>query len=270
MGSCSIVRKLRIVRGGRDDYERLACFHYRSGRLGVYAAIFKLEVEVRGLRITAGVIVYIMPGPGLELRNVATGDLFVGLDRSSQLSLINRDIRCIGRVIIEPRFRGLGLASRLVRETMGQMDVPIIEAVAVMGLVNPFFEKAGMTAYRGKMPARCAQLIEAFSLVGIEEEEFVDPQRVQRKLEELGRMEAEFISLQTECFLQCYGERRDMAAGPERTEFVLSKLTERPVYYIWFNPEMVNGEDTKGEFDTIDRVGEACCSPGQSEPTEPS
>ena len=238
MESCSIVSKLRIVRGGGEDYERLSCFHYRSGRLGGYAAIFKLEVEVRGSRITAGVIVYIMPSPGLELRNVATGDWFAGLDRASQLVLINKNIRCIGRVIVEPRFRGLGVAVRLVRETMRQMDVPIIEASAVMGLVNPFFEKAGMTAYSGKMPVRCAQLIEAFSLVGIEEEEFVDPQKVQRKLEELGQMEAEFISLQIECFLQCYGERRDMAAGPERTEFVLSKLTERPVYYIWFNREI--------------------------------
>lgn len=237
MGSCSVLRKLRIVRGGRCDYERLAQFHYRNSRLGVYAAIFKGEVEIRGLKITAGVIVYMMPSPGLELRNVATGDFFTGLDWASQLALINKNIRCVGRVVVEPRFRGLGLASRLVRETMGKMDMPIIEAAAVMGLVNPFFEKAGMTAYKAKMPARCVQLIEAFSLVGIEKEQLIDPQKVQEKLENLRRGEWEFINLQIECFLQSYGKSRNMPAGPKRTEFVLSKLTERPVYYIWFNRE---------------------------------
>jgi predicted N-acetyltransferase YhbS len=233
-----VVRKLKISRGGAGDYEKLAGFHYRNGRLGAYAAIFKLEVESRWGQVTAGVIVYIMPSPGLELRNVATGDYFVGLDRSSQLALINKNIRCIGRVIVEPRFRGLGLGSQLVRETMPEMNVPIIEAAAVMGLVNPFFEKAGMTAYKAQMPVRCALLIEAFSLVGIEKEEFIDPESVHRKLEVLGREERAFINLQTKCFLQPYRRRRDMKSSPERTEFVLSKLTERPVYYIWFNPEI--------------------------------
>jgi len=241
MANCSVAKEVKISRGGAGDYEKLAGFHYRNGRLGAYAAIFKLEAEGRWGQVTAGVIVYIMPSTGLELRNVATGDYFVGLDRSSQLALLNKNIRCIGRVIVEPRFRGLGLGSQLVRETMPQMNVPIIEAAAVMGLVNPFFEKAGMTSYRAEMPVRCELLIEALSLVGIEKEEFIDPEKVHRKLEKLGREEKEFINLQTECFLQPYRRWRDMKSCFERTEYVLSKLTERPVYYIWFNPEMAFG-----------------------------
>ena len=134
-----------------------------------------------------------MPTPGLELRNIATANLFAGLDRRTQLALLNKNIRRISRVIIEPRFRGLGLASRLVRETMPQMNVPIIEAMAVMGLVNPFFEKAGMKAFTAKMPARCVQLAEALSMVAIEKQELIDPQKVQRKLDSLPRAEAEFI-----------------------------------------------------------------------------
>jgi hypothetical protein len=89
-----------------------------------------------------------------------------------------------------------------------------------MGAVNPFLERAGMTAYAAKMPARCVQLVEALSAVGIEKQEFINPQRVHQKLEESGGTESEFIELL------------------ERTRFVLSKLTERPVYYIWFNPEL--------------------------------
>jgi hypothetical protein len=183
-----------------------------------------------------------MPSVGAELRNIATGNVFAGFDNRTRLGLINKNIRCISRVIIEPRFRGLGLASRLVRETMPKMDVPIIEAMAVMGLVNPFFEKAGMTSFTAKMPVRCIQLVEALSTVGIEERELIDAEEVQRKVKRLGRREGEFIELQIKHFLQSYGERRYEEAGLERMRFVLSKLTFRPVYYIWFNPKLVIGK----------------------------
>ncbi|MBN1392198.1 MAG: hypothetical protein JW947_05275 [Sedimentisphaerales bacterium] len=186
----------------------------------------------------AGVIVYSMPSAGAELRNIATGNLFAGFDSRTRLGLINKNIRCISRVIIEPRFRGLGLASRLVRETMPEMGVPIIEAMAVMGAVNPFFEKAGMKAFAAKKAVRCVKLSEAFSMVGIEEEELIDAEVVQRKTEQLGRREGEFIEAEIGRFLQSYGERRYEEAGVKRMRFVLSKLTDRPVYYIWLNEKM--------------------------------
>jgi len=126
----------------------------------------------------------------------------------------------------------------LVRETMPQMNVPIVEAVAVMGLVNPFFEKAGMKAYKAKMPSRCVQLGEALSMVGIEKDLLIDPQKAQRRLSQLQGAEAEFIKLQIRKFLQSYGKRRQIQPGLERTIYTLSKLTLRPVYYIWFNPKL--------------------------------
>jgi len=233
---------LQIVAGGIDDYKKLACYHYRDSSLGPFAAIFALRAtDDLAWRLgdrTVGVIVYTMPGPGLELRTIATGGFFAGFDRSTALALINKNIRCIARVIIEPRFRGLGLASRLVRETMPRMNCPIVEALAVMGLVNPFFEKAGMTPYKAKTPARCLRLIEALSTVGIEQRELIDPQGVQQKLARLDKAQAGFIEREIKAFLQSYGRRRDMRPGHERTRYVLSKLTFRPVYYIWFNPNL--------------------------------
>jgi hypothetical protein len=245
---CSVTRKLKIVPGCLDDYKALANYHYRDGLLGPMAGIFVLKPNSplpylcstisSPYNDAVGVIVYTMPTPGLELRNVATGNLFAGLDRSTQLALINKNVRCISRVIIEPRLRSLGLASRLVRETMPQMNVPIIEAMAVMGLVNPFFEKAGMKAFTAKLPARCTRLIEAFSMVGIEQHQLIDPQTVQRKLDQLPACQAEFIELEIKRFLQSYGRRQNMSTGLERTKLVLSKLTARPIYYIWFNQNL--------------------------------
>ena len=242
MRSCSVIKNLAIVRGCVEDYTQLSGFHYRDSRLGPYAAIFVLKptgaMRNRMGEKTVGVIVYKMPSPGLELRNVATNGFFTGYDRATRIALVNKNIRCIGRVIIEPRFRGLGLAAKLVRKTVTRLDVPIIEAVAVMGLVNPFFEKAGMTAYTAPMSARCVQLIEALSLVGIEKNELIDSQKVHTILQKLCGQDAEFIESQIQHFLQSYGKSKYIHLGSDRTRFVLSKLTARPAYYIWFNKNL--------------------------------
>lgn len=234
MKVCSIIEKIEIVSGDMGDYKKLSRYHYRGGELTAYAAIFAMRLGTE----TVGVIVYTMPVRGLELRSLATDGFFTGFDRRTQMALVNKNIRCIGRVVIEPRLRGLGLASRLVRETMAKMNKPVIEAMAVMGRVNPFFEKAGMKAYTGPMPGRCAELIEAFSLIGIEEEDFLQPSGVHNRIENLPGQKAKFIERQIKKFLQSYGRKRDMQPSPKRTEYVLSKLTDRPIYYIWFNRDM--------------------------------
>ena len=234
MRDCSITKKLRIVPGTMVDYKKLAHFHYRGNTLAAYFRIFALKHAGQ----TVGVIVYTMPSPNLELRNVATDGIFAGFDRKTQLSLINKNIRCVGRVVIEPRFRGLGLAARLVKETLFRVNVPIVEALAVMGRVNSFFARAGMSKQAANVSARCVQLIEAFGIVGIEQQELVDSEKLTRRIGRLPGKKAEFIELQIRCFLQCYGKKRNMSPGIERMEFVLGRLSERPVYYIWFNPEM--------------------------------
>ena len=236
MGRCSVTKNMNIVKGGVEDYTPLSQFHYRGGRLGAFVAIFAIRPAI-------GVIVYTMPTAGCQLREVATAGTFSGFDRSTRLKLINRDIRCISRVIIEPRFRGLGLAHLLVQETMPLLGVPIVESMAVMGLVNPFFVKAGMSEFIGPMAARCVQMAEALSIVGIEDRQLVDAVIVQDKLRKLDCKKRNFIELQIQHFLQSYGRRRMAEDSLERTRFVLSRLTYRPAYYIWFNPE-------KGHSDT--------------------
>ena len=82
MRECSVTSKLEIVAGGASDYEKLAHYHYRDSRPGASTAIFALKPR-KGLNSrlgkgAVGVIVYRMPSPGLELRNVATGNIFSG------------------------------------------------------------------------------------------------------------------------------------------------------------------------------------------------
>lgn len=241
MQTCSICDKLEIVPGSMADYESLAAYHYRDGRPAAIKAVFVLRPR-RPLgafgRAAAGAIVYAMPNPRIQLRNAATDGLFAGLDRQTVLALLNRNVRCIARVIVEPRFRGVGLATRLVRETMPLMDVPIIESLGVMPLLNPFLEKAGMTAFEPRLSAAHAELLAALSVIGIEEDDLVDADRVQQKLDVLSGPAADFIEACIGEFLRSHGSRRTMLPGIDRTRYILGKLTHRPAYYIWFNPDL--------------------------------
>lgn len=225
---CSVLDGVEIVKGGRGDYDRLSRFHYRDGRLGVYAAIY-------AMRPCVGVIVYSMPLMGCSLRRKGCGGIFEGYDRVTRLKLINANVRRISRVIIEPRYRSLGLASRLVRETMGLMGVRFVESMAVMGSVNGFFVRAGMREYGSPEKLRCVRLREAFSYVGIEGRDLIDGEVVEEKLCRLSGGERGFIEGEIGRFLQSYGKRRGMGAGLERSRYLLSKLTVSPRYYLWEN-----------------------------------
>jgi hypothetical protein len=233
---------MKIVPGCFDDYKQLAHYHYRQSRPGPYEKIFVLRNDsLRAARNkTLGVIVYSMPYIGLEIRSLVMDNFFIGFDKDTQLGLINKNIRCISRLIIDPRFRGLGLAKRLVQQTMPKMNVPIIEAVATMGWVNPFLEKAGMKPYTWKPSQRFTQFIEALSIIGIEDRDLLDSQTVHRKLSRLKGEQAGFIEREIKRFLKGCGRRRNMPPGLERTRFILSRLNTRPVYYVWFNEAISN------------------------------
>jgi hypothetical protein len=78
-------------------------------------------------------------------------------------------------------------------------------------------------------------------MVGIEDPDLIDAEKVQRKLAHLPDAQAEFIERQINSFLQSYGSHRNNQSSLERTRYILSKLTARPVYYIWFNPKFDDG-----------------------------
>jgi len=239
--TCSIARELQIVAGDMGDYEQLEAYHYRDDRPVAIKAVFALRPRQPShplRRRPAGVIVYAMPNPRVALRRQATGGVFAGLDRQTELALLNRNVRCIARVIVEPRFRGIGLASRLVRETMPRMEVPIVEALGVMPIVNPFLERAGMKAFEPRTRVEHVEMLEALSTVGIEGHDLVDARAVQDKLDRLAEPTLEFLETHVQRFLRSHGRRRAMPSGLERTRYILGKLTERPAYYIWFHPKL--------------------------------
>ena len=238
--NCTIKRYLKIVPGTIADYKPLSHFHYRDSRTGAVAAVYKI-IDTHPMREqiepVVGIIIYSMPACCVQLRNIATKGLFTKLgSANANMQLINQNIRTIARVVIEPRYRALGLSYELVKKTMPLLNMPYIEALAVMGKVNPFFEKAGMMKFEAPQPLRSVKLRQALSAIGIEDTDLVDIEKTHNKLQSINRKAKCFIEKHITDFLAAYGKKgRLMRDGLARTEFFISRLSERPVYYLWRN-----------------------------------
>ena len=234
---CSLQKYLRIVPAKCADYEELSRFHYQPAALGPTRAVYKFIDEHPWRRLATlvvGVIVYGSPPANLAGRNYATGGMFAGLDRTSALSLLNERMVCIRRVIIEPRYRGLGLAGRLVSETMPLTGAAMVEAVSAMGRTHPFFKRAGMQAFAPPPDAKTERMRAAMEAVRTDETLWHDSTAVHKKIEQLSRQSRTFIDSEMGRFCQKFTNRREMGHSPQRTGFVLSKLASQGAYYLWY------------------------------------
>jgi len=141
---CSIREKVRVEKGSVEDYEGLKRFHYKSKDQKESIrpkGFFRLMYEDS----LVGVIVYCSSYLNLKARNMVFGERYVYTPSDlHKAHLINEEIARISRVIVHPKFRGIGLGELLVRETLPKVEAKVVEVLAVMARYNPFFERAGM------------------------------------------------------------------------------------------------------------------------------
>jgi GNAT superfamily N-acetyltransferase len=141
--ACTLVKETHVEEGARQDYEKLACFHYRSSRLPAPLKIFALKHR----KETVGVIVYSYSPSTCFGRRQALG-------RVASMDELNRDFAWISRVVLNPKYRSVGLGTMLVKETLPMVGRRFVEAIAVMAKYNPFFEKAGMQKIAERKPSQ--------------------------------------------------------------------------------------------------------------------
>jgi len=129
---CSLVKEMYVAKGTTEDWRELACFHYRSHRISAPRNIFCLK---RGDEL-CGVIVYAYP----PIACFGRKQVFPRM----AIREMNKKLSTISRVVVHPKYRTIGLGSRLIRETLAHAGTPSVELIAVMAKYNPFAEKAGM------------------------------------------------------------------------------------------------------------------------------
>lgn len=135
---CSLYNQIKIEEGTIQDYYKLGKFHYRNGKFAGHFKTFKMLHN----NDLIGVVCYSYPPLALKGRNTYT-DRYKN-STSEIAKLINKELKIVSRIVIHPKYRGIGLATDLLKETMPLTNQKYIELLAVMGRFNPFAEKSGM------------------------------------------------------------------------------------------------------------------------------
>ncbi len=136
---CSLMSDITFRIATFEEYQKsgLPTFHYKSARrpaglINIYAA------EWKGVLVGAMLLKY----PPLELqeRNFITQKYY-----TKNYKELNKDVETISRVVINPKFQGIGLAPKLMNTYFNsEHSRKIVEAVSVMAQYHPFNERAGM------------------------------------------------------------------------------------------------------------------------------
>lgn len=160
-----------IEPGSMADYRGLARWHYRAGPPAVPRRVLRAVDARAGV---VGVLVTAMPTLNARWRSVVWPGRYERWPPRERARRLNDELRCLARVVVDPRVRSSGVATALVRVYLRDPETPGTEAVAAMGAACPFFARAGMHEYALPPGPADARLLDALERVGLGPEDLVD------------------------------------------------------------------------------------------------
>jgi len=132
---------MKVELGTIEDYEKLKRFHYRQANHGAVKNVYKMTYQNELI----GVIMICYPHLALKGRNIYTNNEFSKMTKENCTKL-NEQFENIARIIIHPKYRGVGASYYFIQEYMTKFaQTKYVETLAAMANYNPFFEKAGLT-----------------------------------------------------------------------------------------------------------------------------
>ena len=240
---CSLLKQIRTEQGTIQDYKTLSPFHYRTAKTTAPRKIFTLKRKNQ----TIAAIVYSYPPP-----------LCFGRSRTwkGNLKELNEQVSTITRVVVHPKYRSIGLGTKLVQETLPLAGTACVETIAVMAKYNPFFEKAGMQKIAQSTPSKyIIQTLEALEHLGFETALLPNTTQTENQISQTGTQK--IITLLTELSQHDASVRKRLATlriiYPKHEEFTqkiatyntaelalalkrLSFIAQSKIYLFWNKP----------------------------------
>lgn len=168
---------VRIAPGTPADYHRLAPLHYRAGPPATFDRVLTAHAPGGSTERIAGVLVLSRPALNAPWRHAAWPGDYAQPSPRDRAAAVNRDIRTISRLIVDPRDRASGVGSALVRAALRAAPTRRTEVIAAMGALCPVFSAAGMRPVEQPPSARDARLRRALLTAGLQPWELVDADR---------------------------------------------------------------------------------------------
>ena len=145
----SFHRELDITEGAASDWAFFARWHYRGHGLG---PVRRVRVLWHGGE-AVGICIFGFGPLASAARNRVFG--LRGKITRARARQINRNFACVSRLVLDPRYRGAGLAGAFLARCCETAPWPWIEMVSEMGALVPFGRRAGFRriATPGQGPA---------------------------------------------------------------------------------------------------------------------
>jgi|GEM_PF-1123553 len=228
--------RLRIDQGSIADYDALAPMHYLGGRPATWPKVLRAlaPTGARGEQTLAGALVVSMPtlhGRWRALAWPGRYSLSDVQDKRAAAYRLNNELRCLSRVVVDPRFRGQGVATRLVRAYLRNPESLHTEAIAAMGRFASFFVRAGMTAYPLIASRRDLRLLDALNCTGVAPWRLAQPGSAWRRAID-GAGEA-FMIRETRIWARAAGASASLVDAPAADVFRIAarRIAFAPIAY---------------------------------------
>ncbi len=234
-----IKQHLVIEQTTKKMYERLAPYHYVRRDIGFYKTIwgvFPRFGHKTQYPHPVAVTVYSPPLPNLKSRNRALNGIMPTFPTASdRLHWLNKNVLYASRLIVDPRFRGKGIALWLAQETLCAQPYRIIETLTPIDQANELCERIGFISYHNPTPAFYSRLINALRQAHIGLELYKHPRLFHRRVDLLPVPQRELVLHELQRFVDHFKNHNCQPHCLERTVYIIDKLWYPHTYHVFFN-----------------------------------
>lgn len=221
-----LCEEITLTRGRVRDYAHFARWHYLGpGRPGPTSDVFLARHEGRAVAIA----MFGYPHLLLAARSASLPAFAPSCIVKTGARGLNLNVRLLQRVVVEPRYRGIGVALKLIQHGLASLDVPYVECVAQMGGICDFLTGAGFVRECDMpVPPSVLRLRRYLELRGLGVRDLLREGGVTADV-------ASLVSAVTRSRVQTgFGSRRSVGdLPPAAVRKALLRLEARPVYFLW-------------------------------------
>lgn len=229
--------ELVFTRGRLADYARFERWHYLGpGRPGPTSDVFVASHAGRAV----GIVLIGYPHLLLSGRAAALPQFAPLRLKTDGAAGLNRDVRLLQRVIVDPRYRGIGVARLLIAHALGQIAAPYVECVAQMGEFSDFLQAAGFARAGEIAPPPSARALADFAARhGVDVRQLVRRRQRRALLKNLPARVADQLTQKMYAVARSriqtgFGSLRKRGRIPESVLCrALARVSARPAYFLW-------------------------------------